>query len=416
VREVFPSKRRSSSWLRTVPSLPAVLRGDAQDLPELRIADGYDRKEVLEGLELHEAGFAEREAEEERRLCYVALTRSERALLVSGHWWNESSAKPKGPSEFLTEIAEILGDLDAERIPVWTEEPPADAENPLVTDSRSSRWPYDPLGERRWSVTDGVDLVLAEIAELEGEPGTQAELFELPGESEGAEPGEDEDPDGWIADTEVLLAERANARAEAEEVALPEHLSVSQLVDLATDPERLASRLRRPLPMAPNTYARRGTAFHGWLERRFGGERLLEIDDLPGAADTGADDRDLEALQEAFEESDWANRMPHEVEVPFSTDVDGVTVRGRMDAVFADRAGGWTVVDWKTGAVPDEKQLEPLAVQLAAYRLAWAALADVPVEKVSAAFYYVRHHHELRPADLLDAEGLRDLIRSVPTS
>jgi DNA helicase-2/ATP-dependent DNA helicase PcrA len=55
-----------------------------------------------------------------------------------------------------------------------------------------------------------------------------------------------------------------------------------------------------------------------------------------------------------------------------------------------------------------------VAVQLAAYRLAWAALADVPLHKVRAAFYYVRQDRTVRPADLLDADGLRDLINRVP--
>jgi DNA helicase-2/ATP-dependent DNA helicase PcrA len=91
-------------------------------------------------------------------------------------------------------------------------------------------------------------------------------------------------------------------------------------------------------------------------------------------------------------------------------------VRGRMDAVFADPDGGWTVVDWKTGAVPDADKLPALSVQLAAYRLAWAALAGAEVESVRAAFHYVQQDHTLRPTDLLDADGLRALIRSVPAT
>jgi DNA helicase-2/ATP-dependent DNA helicase PcrA len=391
VREVFPTKRRSSSWLRTVTSLPAHLRGDSQDLPTLRVSAGMDRKEIQEAFAEHEERFAEREAEEERRLCYVAMTRSEHALLVSGHWWNETSARPKGPSEFLTETAELLGEMS-----VWAEEPPADQENPLVTESRSARWPNDPLGERRVAVDEGAAMVLAALG--------AGELSE-----------EEDDPDGWIADTDLLLAERAAAAGAGERVTMPGHLSVSQLVELAADPGALARRLRRPLPVPPNTFARRGTAFHGWLERRFAGERLLEIDDLPGAADFGAATDDaLDELREAFEASSWAHRTPHEVEVPFSTEVDGVLVRGRMDAVFTDADGGWTVVDWKTGAVPDSARLPALAVQLAAYRLAWASLSGTPLEKVRAAFHYVRDDHTLRPVDLLDADGLRDLLRSVP--
>jgi DNA helicase-2/ATP-dependent DNA helicase PcrA len=391
-RDVFPNRRRSSSWLRTVTSLPAHLRGDAQDLPTLRVSMGMDRKEISEAFEIHEESFAEREAEEERRLCYVALTRSEHALIVSGHWWNETSSRPKGPSDFLTEIAAMgVGQLS-----VWADEPAEDEENPLVTQSRSAQWPVDPLGDRRSAVAEGAELVLAAL-----EFGEFAD--------------EEDDPDGWIADTDVLLAERAAAAGAAEQVTLPGQLSVSQLVELATDPGALARRLRRPLPVPPNTFARRGTAFHGWLERRFEGERLLEIDDLPGAADEGAaPDEALDELRAAFEASSWAVRTPHEVEVPFSTEVDGVLLRGRMDAVFADPDGGWTVIDWKTGAVPDPARLPPLAVQLAAYRLAWSALSGTPLEQVRAAFHYVRDDHTLRPVDLLDADGLRELLRSVP--
>ena len=95
--------------------------------------------------------------------------------------------------------------------------------------------------------------------------------------------------------------------------------------------------------------------------------------------------------------------------------MDGVSLRGRMDAVFADPDGGWTVVDWKTGRPPDSEHLPALTVQLAAYRLAWAGLSGAPVERVRAAFHYVRHDHTLRPADLLNLGGLRDLLRSVPT-
>lgn len=404
VKEVFPGRRRSSSWLRTSTSLPAALRGDSEDLPELRVAEGYDRKEVQEALELHEEGFVAREADEERRLCYVALTRSEYALLVSGHWWNESSARPKGPSEFLVEIGEVMRGNSVGRIERWADEPEADEENPLVADSRKSRWPVDPLWPRREGVTKGVELVLGALEDAEETVDTE----ETEEEAEA-------DPDGWISDTEVLLAERARARDRVEQVVLPSHLSVSQLVELAADPGALAKRLRRPLPVRPNTYARRGTAFHGWLEQRFGGEQLLEIDDLPGAADVDeAPDSELETLQVAFEKSEWAHRVPHAVEVPFAADVTGVTVRGRMDAVFADPDGGWTVVDWKTGAVPEPGRLAPLAVQLAAYRLAWAALRKVPVEKVRAAFHYVKYDRTVRPVDLLDAEGLRELLRSVP--
>ena len=55
-----------------------------------------------------------------------------------------------------------------------------------------------------------------------------------------------------------------------------------------------------------------------------------------------------------------------------------------------------------------------MAVQLAAYRLAWAALAGVPLAQVRAAFYYVRDDVTVRPADLLDGAGLAALIDDLP--
>ena len=100
--------------------------------------------------------------------------------------------------------------------------------------------------------------------------------------------------------------------------------------------------------------------------------------------------------------------------MPFETVIDGISVRGRMDAVYAEADGGWTVVDWKTGALPDPARRPALNVQLAAYRMAWAALAGCPPERVRAAFHYVRHDVTLRPVDLLDADGLRALLASVP--
>jgi DNA helicase-2/ATP-dependent DNA helicase PcrA len=49
-------------------------------------------------------------------------------------------------------------------------------------------------------------------------------------------------------------------------------------------------------------------------------------------------------------------------------------------------------------------------VQLAVYRLAWAKLAAIDVEKVSAAFHYVPTNKTDRRADLLSEEQLTDLL------
>ena len=73
------------------------------------------------------------------------------------------------------------------------------------------------------------------------------------------------------------------------------------------------------------------------------------------------------------------------------------------------------MVDWKTGRPPaSDAERHAVSVQLAAYRLAWAALSGVPLVKVRAAFYYVAEDQTVRPADLLDEAGLTALIEQVP--
>jgi DNA helicase-2/ATP-dependent DNA helicase PcrA len=433
VTQVFPGRKIGGTWLTDPSELPVALRGDAVDLPGLDLPDGGDRKQLENAVKAHSEALDERRLAEERRLFYVALTRAERVLLVSGHRWPAAGERPKEPSEFLLQIARAVPDS----VEQWAD-PPADGEgNPAVDDGPGVPWPLDPLGARSADVHAGADRVLAALADLDAaraaradaaDPGDQLALLDL-GADRGLEPGdpradggrpaevgEGADPEGWAADVEVLLAERAAARARPT-VALPAQLTVSQLVELAADPAGLASRLRRPLPLPPNPHTRRGTAFHAWLEQRFGAAQLLDLDELPGAADEGAgSDDSLAELQEAFLGSEWAERRPVEVEVPFETIIAGVGVRGRMDAVFAEPDGGWTVVDWKTGLLPDDARLPALSVQLAAYRLAWAALAGCPPEKVRAAFHYVRSDVTLRPVDLLDADGLRGLLEAVPTT
>ncbi|MEU6697900.1 ATP-dependent DNA helicase [Pseudonocardia sp. NPDC046786] len=436
VAQVFPGRKMSGSWLKDPSDLPVPLRGDADDLPGFELPPpGADRKQVEQALDAHDAALDDRRLAEERRLFYVALTRAERTLLVSGHRWPAAGERPKEPSVFLTEVAEILegpGGSEVGVLESWAPPPEADTGNPALGVERTAQWPPDPFGDRSDDVRSGADLVREALRARSRRarrprrtPADQLTLLDLPPAEEAVpEPGPavadaEGDPEGWAADVDVLLAERA-AAADRPSVALPGRLSVSRLVELADDPDALAVRLRRPVPLPPNPYARRGTAFHAWLERRFGAERLLDIDELPGAADESAgseaDAAELEELQAAFEASEWADRKPVDVEVAFETVLAGVAVRGRMDAVFADPDGGWTVVDWKTGSPPGPDREHAVGVQLAAYRLAWAALQGVPADRVRAAFHYVRDAVTLRPADLLDAERLHALVAGVPVA
>jgi ATP-dependent DNA helicase UvrD/PcrA len=84
--------------------------------------------------------------------------------------------------------------------------------------------------------------------------------------------------------------------------------------------------------------------------------------------------------------------------------------------VYADADGGFDVVDWKTGARPTGADATAAAVQLAAYRLAWAALREVPIDRVRAAFHYVRDGVTVRPTELPTGAGLAALVQRVPTA
>jgi DNA helicase-2/ATP-dependent DNA helicase PcrA len=410
--DAFPSRPKASDhWLKGMGVLPFPLRGDADGLPHLELRGASTGKEVRAAVEAFDEEWRAHQEREERRLAYVAVTRPRHLLLCSGFRWGDGLSEPREASVFLTEIAEECRN-GAGSIERWAEPLGPDDKNPTLAEEVSAVWPMDPLAERRDAVAAGATLVRAALARPP-EPGPSIPTPRPPaGETEPDEAGR------WAAETDLLLAERDRLRVgETIDVVLPEHLSVSQLVALRRDPQRLAKRLRRPLPEAPDPYARRGTAFHLWLERRFGGGELLDLDDLPGSGDDGAaPDSELELLQKQFLESEWADRTPYRVEVPFATVVSGVVVRGRMDAVFEvpGRLGYYDVIDWKTGQKPTGADATAAAVQLAAYRLAWAELTGLAVDHVGAGFHYVRDGATVRPADLLDAQALVALVATLP--
>jgi DNA helicase-2/ATP-dependent DNA helicase PcrA len=394
---VFPARPQNSSrWTTNARVLPYPLRGDRADLPSL---NGLQKDDVEE----FNAATADRDLREERRLAYVAVTRARHLLIATGYRWGTAS-RPLHPSPFLEEIREAC-EAGAGQVGYWAEEP-VDEENPLLAEQDTASWPALPEGERYDAVAEGARMV---DDAMHG----RLRLGYLP-----LAPRDRRRASAWARDVELLLAERDRARGvDGLAVDLPAHLSVSSLVTLARDPAALARQIRRPLPRPPAPYARRGTAFHRWLESRWGQQRLLDLDDLPGASDEEvAGDDELGTLRAAFERSAWADREPHEVEVPFETMIGDRLIRGRMDAVFRTDDGGYEVVDWKTGRPPTGDEARVVSVQLAAYRIAWAQLADVPVENVSAAFHYVAANQTIRPVDLLDADGLAALLERIPTA
>lgn len=398
---IFPSTTLRRTWMTDASDLPPMLRGDRataseHGVPVLDTSGVNDRKALSDKLDEHKRQFDQRQTDEERRLLYVAITRSEDTLLLSGHHWGATEAKPRGPSEFLVEIKDVIDRTTADGAPCGTVEhwaaEPADGEcNPMRDEVVERTWPVAAAGG------DGVDRGAALVAHAMA----------------GHGPAEVADVEGLVADVDALLAERERVTRRPP-VVLPPQLAVSSLVDLGRDPEGAAARLQRRVPGRPDPHALLGTAFHDWVQRFFHAERLFDVDDLPGAVDGElglAAAEDLSRLQESFVVSRWAARTPVDVEIPFDMMIGGTVVRGRIDAVFADGNGGFTVVDWKTGDPPSSPvELRHNAIQLGVYRLAWAAMHGVPVESVGVAFHYVRSGRTVVPPELPGAEELAALL------
>jgi DNA helicase II / ATP-dependent DNA helicase PcrA len=416
--QVFPARPRvSTRWTDNARLIPFPLRGDVADLPELSSLEA-------DALEAFTTACAARDLAEERRLGYVAATRAAFWLGCSGYWWGDATAA-LGPSVFLTEVRQAC-EAGAGTVAQWADQPADDADNPLLAEAAEADWPVTPAGQHYAAVGEAAALVEAATSARaweradDADAATATEATAAPeAGSDALTPSERELAAAWELDAGLLLAERGRLRDRGDgpvEVMLPDRLSVSALVALARDPDALARQVRRPMPQPPAGQARKGTAFHRWLEERFGQQRLIDDDDL-FAEEEEVPDENLIELRAQFEAGQWGGRWPREVEVPFDMLIGDRQVRGRIDAVFADADGTFDVVDWKTGQPPrNQPEREAVAVQLAAYRLAWSALADIPLGRVRAAFYYVRRDQTVRPADLLDEAGLVSLINRVPVA
>jgi DNA helicase-2/ATP-dependent DNA helicase PcrA len=394
---VFPVEGQPvADWTKQLATLPFPLRGDRGELPELRWRDTTDQVEARSAIDAFRSACKARGELEERRLAYVAVTRARNLLACSGYWW-DTTKTVRGPSSLLEEVRAVCAG-GAGQVAVWADTPADETTNPVLGVPVVRPWPFDPLGARREAVEEAAALVRA---------------------IDGSEPAS-ADPQviDWRQEADLLLGELARTRQRrSPTVELPSHLSVSQLVELRRDPAELARQIRRPLPRRPALTARRGTRFHLWLEQRWGQQRLLDVDELPGAADDTADpDAELVALQEAFQASEWWGRVPTDVEFPFDIVVDGLLLRGRCDAVFTDADGMVDVVDWKTGRPKSGTDAAVAAVQLAVYRLAWHHLSGVPLDRIRAAFHYVGANRTVRPAELLGHDELVALVRSVPSA
>lgn len=224
---------------------------------------------------------------------------------------------------------------------------------------------------------------------------------------------------------------------------LPGHLSASTFIRLSEDPQSTVHQLMRPVPQRPSRAATIGTAVHALIEEHFGvvptadpleaaeAEDTVGVD-LPSSAASAsttsaapADPADLQeqalgespdefTFEEAYEESEseleasvqrlwerfansewgsdeWKERI-WAVEYPVETHIEGVSLRGRIDAVFRteDEDGErWVLVDWKSGSRPKMSTMQSRRFQLGLYRIAFSRIMGVDPERISTVFVYL---------------------------
>lgn len=351
----FPSLRTDGTWPKSATALPfEVLNGEvAPDLLEFPVDDVPRAKDYDAFQDL----CRPRNLAEEQRLAYVAVTRAQRRLIASAA--HAYANKPQAtPSRFL-EIIRAGCDAGLGSVAVWAAAPSADVEAQAV----------NPLPFPQ-SLEPGYAQRLRDVIAEIRTPSTA---------SFTVDDDEARTVDSWDAAIEHHRAERLLQRSTTHEVPLPVALTTTQVQLLALDPDAFLLNLVRPMPKEPALAAKRGSAFHLWVERLFDQQQLPLDDDEPRDDDT----IELEHLQQRFLASEWAKRRPFAQELPFTIGIGRHSIRGRIDAVYRD-GDEFVVVDWKTNR---EQTANPL--QLAVYRAAVASSFGVPLAAVRACFFYV---------------------------
>lgn len=383
------SQSKTEDWMSGFSSIPYPLRGDHEDLPVLTVAGCEDSVELKTRYENFLKAGKIKALADERRLAYVALTRAKEAMLLTAPVWTQGATAPRTTSEYLDELraAAQAGQIALNQLE-WAPLPEADEKpvNPLDAETLSAIWPHDPMARSRELLGDGPTLVAAARGNVSAAP--TANVLPLPGTREDRD-----------QEVQLLLAERNRLREQhTNRIVVPAHLSTSALVSLHENPDDFAISLRRPMPRQPAVAARRGTAFHAWVEQHYSSAALVDVDELPGFEDDSApDDTELEQLQSNFLASEWADRTPIAVEVNLETVIAGFAIRGRVDAVFAREDGGFTIVDWKTGRRPGREALAHRVFQLGSYAVAYARLHNLPEDAVDGAFFYSASGETVRP-------------------
>ncbi|MSS45374.1 ATP-dependent helicase [Cutibacterium sp. WCA-380-WT-3A] len=370
---VFPSTSSPDNFTSVAAVLPSFARGDASDI-------SHPVSGSVADVQAYVAALKDDSQWAEARLAYVALTRAKERLIVSWHKWNPHRKSGLQPSHY----ADLLADMLGTSWPDFDERPDDDVEIgtpwPVIVEdmaSGPSDHAYQPIDDPRQ-----VDRVNA-----------------------------------WRSDADALLKDARRRIDLQDEVPLPPRLTTSQMVRAHDNPQEFRDELRRPIPRRADRGAGIGTAFHEWVSQRLAPAEptpLFDADEFEGldaprvsAEHDGADERALQSLRKAFEESRWADATVLATEKSFVMTIGQTVVRGRLDAVVADpdHPGDELVIDWKTSP---PGSADPL--QLSIYRLAWAQARGIDPSRVRAVFHHVGANTTISAEPLLDADHVADIL------
>lgn len=408
------AKDKASQWLTNASLLPAHLRGDAEKTTGVGIAIPNYPTPDLTGVvkaanlnkakEAYSAALRAHKNREEERLFYVAMTRTERALLLTGSSLREGAIYGTDSQGLLPvyspfeELKNYVASTHPECIATWTEL--KNFSDLQLPEGYAIDGTFPSLNP-----TDGVLAGAATVRSMLDESANTKDLPEADNSSELA--------GLWEQEVNALIEEHLNNQRDTLEVPLIDELTASDMVALKANPDDFTRRLIRPVPFKPNRYAKRGTAFHLWLEQRFAGDiPLFDEDEILGMGEGDMEPEKLEQLKENYLASPWAQRTPEYVEHPFEVRIGRNVMRGRIDAIFRDEeTGGWLVLDWKTGRVPEGAQMAAAEYQLAVYAAAWKEWINDGAP-IRAAFHYVAKDYTHYVNDVPTKEDLVDFLHN----
>lgn len=343
-------------------------RAHARFLPyELRLEDPVS--DLSAGDDLLETLRATRDRQE-WRTAYVAVTRARQRLYCTGSRWHGDVKNPRDPSPILQIALETPGVEIVARAP----DP---GPRPIALGIESTHGSPDPLFPEGWEAA-----MRAAIADP-GWPAARA------GAAAGAY-------DAAVDQLELIVANLPAPPATAAAAHRAIDVSVTSLVTLAGCPQRFRWTEVDPLPRRPSPSLQRGVEVHRRIE--LNGRGQIPLEDLSvdlydaveslGPVATTAMTAATTPPYDVYLGSRFAESRPLLIEAPIDLRITPGRVRGRIDAIYANGADTWEIVDFKSGS----NRNDPTAmVQLEAYAVAVTegAVAPNPPSSLRVTFAYL---------------------------